>query len=206
MNVRIQYATKFLAGVHYDGSLQLNEYSVRIYMMTATEDPAEHNVALNRIKHFIYGELENTIFICDEEIEQCQLYVNAGLNITTMPTEPVDQLVGIMLYSKLTAIIEGRLLIGEVELSSTMGDGIVYLHGENENISDINPPAWWETCDLVHCDSDLIDTDKVLSIHKSSVWRELDLAWPDIEDNTEELDESGNTIVFANFRKSDDTE
>jgi hypothetical protein len=38
------------------------------------------------------------------------------------------------------------------------------------------------------------------------VWRELDLAWPDIEDNTEELDESGNTIVFANFRKSDDTE
>jgi hypothetical protein len=175
-------------------------------MMTATEDPAEHNVALNRIKHFIYGELENTIFICDEEIEQCQLYVMAGLNITTMPTEPVDQLVGIMLYSKLTAIVEGRLLIGEVELSSTIGDGIVYLHGENENISDINPSAWWETCDLVHCDSDLIDTDKVLSIHKSSVWRELDLAWPDMEDNTEELDESGNTIVFANFRKSHDTE
>ena len=205
MNVRIQYQMRFMAGIHYEGSLRLNEYTLKVYMMTATENPADHNVALDRIKHFVYNELDNTIFIDSYEEEQCQLYLNAGLDITTMPGEPVDQLIGIMLFNKLTAITEGRLLIGETELSSALGDGVIYLHGESENINDVIAPAWWDSSDLVH--SDLTETDKVVSMHKSSVWRELGLAWPDIEDNSdEEPGETGNTIVFANFRKSDDTE
>lgn len=202
MNVRIQYPMRFLAGIYYDGQLRLNEYTVKAYMMTATENPADHNVALNRIKHFVYNELEDTIFIDGSEVEQCQKLIDAGLNVTTMPAEPVDQLIGIMLYSKLTAITEGRFLIGEIEISSNLGDGIVYLHGENENINDVVEPAWWSSSDLVH--NDITETDKVVTMHKSSVWRDLDLQWPDIEDNSDE--ETGNTIVFANFRRSDDTE
>ena len=202
MNVRIQYPMRFLAGIYYDGQLRLNEYTVKAYMMTATENPADHNVALNRIKHFVYNELEDTIFIDGSEVEQCQKLIDAGLNVTTMPAEPVDQLIGIMLYSKLTAITEGRFLIGEIEISSNLGDGIIYLHGENENINDVVEPAWWNSSDLVH--NDITETDKVVTMHKSSVWRDLDLQWPDIEDNSDE--ETGNTIVFANFRRSDDTE
>jgi hypothetical protein len=40
------------------------------------------------------------------------------------------------------------------------------------------------------------------------MWRELDLQWPDIEDVTEEpnKEESGNTVVFADFKKLDETE
>ena len=193
---------RFLAGIYYDGQLRLNEYTVKAYMMTATENPADHNVALNRIKHFVYNELEDTIFIDGSEVEQCQKLIDAGLNVTTMPAEPVDQLIGIMLYSKLTAITEGRFLIGEIEISSNLGDGIIYLHGENENINDVVEPAWWNSSDLVH--NDITETDKVVTMHKSSVWRDLDLQWPDIEDNSDE--ETGNTIVFANFRRSDDTE
>lgn len=205
MNVRIQYPMRFLAAVFYEGQLRLNEYTVKAYMMTATENPADHNVALNRIKHFVYNELEDTIFISDDEVEQCQLLAAAGLNITTMPADPVDQLIGIMLYSKLSAITEGRLLIGEIEISSNLGDGIIYLHGENENVNDITSPVWWSTCDLVH--NDIVETDKVVAMHRTSVWRDLDLAWPDIEDNSdEEPGETGNTIVFANFKRSDDTE
>jgi len=205
MNVRIQYASRFMAGVQYDGRLQFNEYTVKVYMMTATENPADHNIALSRIKHFIFSEMDNTIFIDSAETEQCQKYLAAGLNVTTMPGEPVDQVVGIMLFNKFTAITEGRLLIGEIEVSSMLSDGIVYLHGENENVNDIEPPAWWTTCDLVH--SDLPETDKVLSMHHSSVWRDLGLAWPDIEDNSdvEDLDDAtGNTVVFADFKKLDD--
>lgn len=204
MNVRIQYPMRFMAGIHYDGKLQLNEYTVKVYMMTATENPDDHNTALNRIKYFVYNELDNTIFVDGYDEDQCQKYINAGLNITTMPGDPVDQLIGIMLFNKFTAITEGRLLIGEIEISSMLSDGVVYLHGENENVNDVDPPAWWSASDLVH--SDLTETDKVVSMHKSSVWREIDLAWPDIEDvsDDEELDKSGNTIVFANFKKSDD--
>ena len=207
MNVRIQYPMRFMAGIYYDGRLQFNEYTVKVYMMTATEDPADHNVALDRIKYFVFTELENTVFISSEHAEQCSRFIMAGINITTMPTEPVDQVIGIMLFGKFSAITEGRLLIGEVELSSMLGDGVVYLHGENENVDDVAPPAWWQSSDLVHCDTELVESDKVVTIHKHSIWRELDLAWPDEIDNTnaDEAAESGNTIVFANFGKSDDT-
>lgn len=203
MNVRIQYPIRFLAAVHYDGRIQMNEYTVKVYMMTNTEDPADHNIALNRIKYFVYSELENTVFINSAEIEQCKLYIAAGMNITTMPGEPVDQLIGIMMLAKFAAITEERLLVGEVELSSVLSDGIIYLHGENENINDVVDPSWWHTSDLEHCDKDLLETEKVVTIHKHSIWRELDLQWPDIGDNTN--DDHGNTVVFADFKKLDDT-
>ena len=206
MNVRIQYAMRFMAGIYYEDKLQLNEYTVKAYMMTNTEDPADHNIALNRIKHFVYNELESTIFVDENDIETCTKLSAAGLNITTMPTDPVDQLIGIMLYDKLSAITEERLLIGEIELTSVLGDGVIYFHGDNENIDDVDPPDWWSSADLVHCDQDLINSEKVVTLHKSSVWRDLGLQWPDIEDNTPDDDETGNTVVFADFKKLDDTE
>ena len=206
MNVRIQYAMRFMAGIYYENKLQLNEYTVKAYMMTNTEDPDDHNIALNRIKHFVYNELESTIFVNEEDIGACEKLSAANLNITTMPGDPVDQLIGIMLYTKFKAITEERLLIGEVELNSVLGDGVIYLHGENENVEDVDPPEWWASADLVHCEQDLINSEKVVTLHKGSVWRELALQWPDIEDNTPEDDETGNTVVFADFKKLDDKE
>ena len=206
MNVRIQYAMRFMAGIYYEDRLQLNEYTVKTYMMTNTEDPEDHNIALNRIKHFVYNELESTIFVNEEDIEACEKLSAANLNITTMPGDPVDQLIGIMLYTKFKAITEERLLIGEVELNSVLGDGVIYLHGENENVEDVDPPEWWSSADLVHCEQDLINSEKVVTLHKGSVWRELALQWPDLEDNTPEDDETGNTVVFADFKKLDDKE
>jgi hypothetical protein len=45
-----------------------------------------------------------------------------------------------------------------------------------------------------------MDTDKVLNLPKATLWRDLDLAWttPDSAHDT------GNTVVFADFKKSDD--
>ena len=207
MNVRIQYAMRFMAGIYYEDKLQLNEYTAKAYMMTNTEDPADHNVALNRIKHFVYNELESTIFVNQDDLEACEKLSAANLNITTMPGDPVDQLIGIMLYTKFKAITEERLLIGEMELNSVLGDGVIYLHGDNENVEDVDPPDWWTSVDLVHCEQDLINSEKIVTLHKSSVWRDLDLQWPDIEDNTpDDDDETGNTVVFADFKKLDDKE
>jgi hypothetical protein len=203
MNVRIQYNIRFMAGIYYDDRLQLNEYTVKIYFMTNTENPADHNVALARMKYFIYNELESCIFVDETNEDQCQKFISAGLNITTMPGEPVDQLIGIMLYEKMSAITEDKLIIGEIEISSMLGDGIVYLHGDNENVNDVVFPEWWRTSDLVHCNLDLINSDKVVTMHQGSVWREIDLQWPDIEDDDPE---TGNTIVYADFKRLDDKE
>ena len=201
MNVRLKNDLVFQAGVYYNGELRMNNYNLRLWMITNTHEPSSHNIAFDRIKYFVYSTLDSTIFINGDDEEQCQQLVNAGLKITTMPGEPVDQLIGIMLYYKLTAITEGRMNIVETELSSIMGDNMTYLHSESENPEDVICPAWWASPDLIHYNTDLVDSDKVVTMHQVSIWRDLDLAWPD-----EDVIESGNTVVFADFKRSDDTE
>lgn len=208
MNVRIQYPLSFTAGIYYDGQMSMNNYVAKLYMMTNTSDGVANNIAFDRIKHFVYNELDSSIFINSEYEEQCLKYLDAGLKVTTFPGDPVDQVVGIMLFNKLNAIMEDRILIGEVELSSQIGEGLIYIHGDSENIENLEPASWWESPDLIHCDIDLLNNDKIVKIHHKSVWRDLNLQWPDIEDITEELDheETGNTVVFADFKKLDETE
>ena len=200
MNVRIEKTLNFCAGFHYDGSLSMTNYYVKLYMITNCTDSYDHNIALSRIKQFIWVELNNTIFINQENTKQCNLYLQAGLNITTLPAEPVDQIIGMMLYSKLNAIMEDRILINEIEISSDAGDNIVYLHSADEGLGPFVDAGWWSAADLVHCNESIDDT-KVLNMHQTSAWRDLEMDWnPDSITSA-----SGNTIVFADFKKSDET-
>jgi hypothetical protein len=168
-------------------------------MTTNHTDPATHNIALERIKHFVYNELDSTVFIHTQHDAQCRKFVEAGLNITTLPTEPVDQIVGIMLFHKLNAIMEQYMVIEETELSSVLGDNITYLHSENEITSNIELSPWWTSPDLVHCDQNFLETDKILSLPQASAWRDLDLGWP--EETTDS--NTGNVVVFANFKNNE---
>ena len=192
MNVRIKFPITFTAGIFYRDELQMNNYSVTLSMLTNSLDGTINNIALDRIKYFIYTELDSSIFINSADTERCAKFIDAGLKITTIPDAPVDQLIGIMLHYKLSAITEERLLIDEVDISSSLGEGLVYIHGEHENVDDLAIPDWWKSVDLVHCEPELIDTDEIVTLANLAVWRDLDLQWPD----EEEL-ETGNTVVFV---------
>ena len=63
MNVRLQYDIEFLAGIYYDNQLQMNSYSASLSLVTRTKDTKSTNVAMDRLKAFVYGELESTVFI-----------------------------------------------------------------------------------------------------------------------------------------------
>ena len=199
MNVRLQYTMNFTAGVHYHERMVMNNYMLKVFMITNTTVAENTTIAFERLKYFI-AELDSTVFVNSEEQLACQQYVNAGIKITTLPVDPVDQIIGVMLFHKLNAIMEDRIIMVETELSSVLGDSMVYIHSENETAENLVIPEWWLTPDLVHCDTDLIDNDKVLAIHQAGAWRELDLGWID----TVQSDQTGN-IVFADFKR-DETE
>ena len=198
MNVRIAQLLYFNAGAWYDGELEMNQYTIKLWMITQSENSLEQNIAFRRAKHFIHTELESAIFIDATEEAKCEQLVQAGLNITTLPGDPADQLIGIMLFHKLNAIMEGRIAVVEVEISA--GDAVVYLHGENETSEELIQPPWWSSPDLIHCDYVPPDSDKVLSIPQGTTWRELELAWPTEVDHA-----TGNIVVFADFKQTDDT-
>ena len=201
MNVRLRYELPFTAGIYHNGSFYMNNYTLRVLMATVSEDPDDQTTAFERLKYFVYACMESTIFINADETEQCDRYVQAGLDITTMPGEPVDQLIGIMLYHKLNAVMESRMIVYETEISSAIGEYMTYLHSEDEQTVGYVQPEWWTSADLTHSEFANNNSEKVLTIHQISPWRELELAWTDDAVS----DESGNIVVFADFKKSDDT-
>jgi len=204
MNVRLNYDMHFTAGVYYDGSLRMNNYSLRLWMTTNSENSVDQNTSFERIKYFIYTQIDSTIFIDSALEDQCRRFVDAGLNITTIPGDPVDQLIGIMLYYKLNAITEDRMIIVETEISSTHGDNMTYLHGEFENTAGFVRPEWWTTPDLIHSDINHTDSNNVVAISQATAWRDINLAWPN-DSNTNE-DATGNIVVFADFKQPNETE
>jgi len=200
MNVRLQYSIDFIAGCYFDGMLRMNNYRVRVWMMTTTMDGESHNIAFDRIKFFIADSLESGVFINGTNEEQCKLLANAGIKIITLPDEPVDQLIGIMLYCKLNAICENRMVIGEVEISSGLGGEVTYMHGEEEPIGPYDRTGWWHNSNLMHHNTKISESENIMNLGAISSWRELELQWPEDDVNSED---TGNTIVFVNFGKDE---
>jgi hypothetical protein len=201
MNVRLQYEVDFTAGFFFNDMLRMNNYKIRLWMMTTTTDSESHNIAFERIKYFIGQSLDSGVFINKDNQEQCKLLAAAGVKIITLPEEPVDQLVGIMLYCKLNAICEDRMIIGEVEVRSELGGEVTYMHGEDEPIGPYDQAGWWNDANLIHYHSKITETENIVSLSTIASWRELDLHWP--EDEIDNSQNTGNTIVFGNFGRDD---
>ena len=202
MNVRLKHDIQFTAGIYHDSKLIMNNYNLRLWMTTNSENSVDQGISFERIKYFIYSQIDNTIFINSNQKAQCTLFSKAGLDITTMPNDPVDQLIGIMLYYKLNAITEDRMIIMETEISSSYGANMTYLHSDFENTSGFKQPDWWNSPDLTHSGFVLANkSEKVLSIPTSTDWRELDLAWSDEQSSNS----PGNVVVFADFKQPNET-
>ena len=200
MNVRLQYDLDFLAGIYYDDRLQLNSYSVSMSLVTKTMDAVNTNIAMDRLKIFIHGELANTVFINQDSRERAEMLHIMGANVTTLPEEPVDQIIGMMLYYKLNAIMEGRMAVTRLDLSSVLGDSVWYQHdAEEDSPGPFRAEGWWHEPTVQH---NTIEADglaaNVLKVVPNA-WVEYGLTWP--EDTPEP---TANTVVFANFSRNED--
>ena len=198
MNVRLQYDIEFMAGIYYDDRLQLNSYSVNLGLLTKTADAASTNIAMDRLKYFVHGELANTVFVNQDSKERAEMMQIMGINVTTLPEEPVDQIVGMMLYYKLNAIMEGRMTVTRLDLSSILGDSVWYQHDEDDAWGPFREDGWWHAPTVQH-DSILesVTADNVVRVIPNA-WHELGLIWPE-----EETEPTANTVVFANFTKNE---
>ena len=203
MNVRMLHEHTFHAAVYYEGAVVMNTYNIKLFMTTNTMDQDNHNIAYERMKYFL-NELDSNVFIHAEEVEACKKLIDAGLKVTTFPSNAVDQIIGVMLFYKINAIMEDRMSLLETEITSTMSDNITYFHSENENIAMDTIPDWWTTPDLVHCDTGLTENEKVVTMHKSGEWRDLDLAWPNYEDEGDDEDPSPDNVVIVDFKRDED--
>lgn len=193
MMVRLSKNFELLSSLVYHQDYVVNHYQIVLGMITNTDDHYEQNIAYERIKFWLTGIFSSSILISNSNplLEQ---YKATKARLITLPDDPVDQLVGIMLCCKLNAITEDRLIITDVDITSVQGDHMIYHHSEDENTGPFAMPGWWN--DPRPSFNDLKDNGKIISISGHNDWKSLDLGW---EDNSNE----SNTVVFADFKKDE---
>jgi hypothetical protein len=200
MNVKIGYTTQFIAAVWWNEKLIMSNYDVTFKLITAGMDPANTNTALDRLKYMIEEYLIDAVFVNHTETDQIKKLKAAGIKVVVLPEEPVDQIIGMMLYSKISAVMEGHMLVRSVMLSSTAGDSVVYEHDNTESVAPFDQPGWWNSTSP-HCEVQTKrNPEKVFVITVSNQWRDLGLDWVDNNKHTED----GNVLVFTEFKKNED--
>ena len=198
MNVRLQYDLDFLAGVYYEDQLQMNRYTVSLNLLTKTKDSASTNIAMDRAKAFVHGALESTVFINQANIERAEFMQMMGIRVTTLPEEPVDQIVGMMLYYKLNAIMEDRMTVTGLDIASSLGDNVWYQHDEEDLSGPFAEDGWWYRASMQHESVERDPESGNIVKVMSTGWYELNLEWPE---NT--APPSDNIVVFANFPRNE---
>ena len=196
MNVRLEYDMQWRAAIWFENCLQINSYNMELAITTNTSNADDHVVSLNRLNHFVYNEMANTVYIHQNDVTQIQALTAAGIKVTTLPEEPIDQIIGIALYYKLNAILQERMFVNGVTIQSDLGDNVRYLHNDHESAGPLSQEGWWQDSSPVHSNFKSSASKKhVVRLNRTLSWQDLEMEWSDVEP----VDNTGNTVVFAKF-------
>lgn len=176
----IQREFTFHAATHIT-AFQISHFSFNLFMDIDTESFHEQNVAMDRLKFFTYACINDTVFINAKEKKLIEKYTACGLKVCAMPEDPHDQIIAVMLFKKLNAIVEGRLSILEISLTSTNGDGVAFIYEVDEPEGPFETAGWWSKSDI-SISEEKRPKDKVVNLFKRAPsWDEIGLAWKEKE-------------------------
>jgi hypothetical protein len=181
LTTRIERDFSFQAGVYFKEEFLMNVYTISLYMDVETESIREQNVAMERIKYFLNDCLENSIFVQDTEHKVIEKYSTCGFKVCTVPEEPYDQIVTILLLTKLNSITEGRLVITDITLGSRISDQVKFSYDIESPRGPLEIPGWWTDSGTSIADpiKKSIRKDKIVKLFKtqSTDWAEHNLIW-----------------------------
>lgn len=197
--VRLGFNPQFYAAVHTPYGVVMNSYHLDMQMITVSNSAYDQNIALARIKYVIYEQFTNSILIEETETDAIAAYEEAGIKCVAFPTEPVDQIVGLALFFKLNAVIEGMVQIMDLNLHSDLGGGVIYLHNDDEDPGVFDVEGWWNGSNPACAIGK--QKGKVVALNDIT-WKSVDLEWDDEVDEPEVeveivLDESVTTDAIS---------
>jgi len=197
MNTRIERDFEFQAAVYFEDKFLMNTYTLSLSMLVATSSIREQNVAMDRITCFLVECLESCVFVKSSEKKVIDKYVAAGLKVSTLPEEPYDQIISMLLLIKLNAITEKRLIITDARLTSKLSDGVSFCYDNEDVYGPFEEMGWWHESGTAI--SDLHKTqnkkDKIVKlVNKTNDWTEYSLQW-------QEKSTKASEIVFLSDEK-----
>jgi len=176
-NVRLGIGPQFFAATHLLGKLVMSSYHTNIQLVTVTDDHVDQNIAIERIRYVINEQFADSVLIDETEKEAIKLYENAGIKVIQFPTEPVDQIIGLALYSKIESIVEEKVVLTDLDISSS-GTTVSYLHGEDENIGPFGEQdGWWNSVEPECQKPKKPRGKKIVSLPTTATWKTLGMEW-----------------------------
>ena len=180
MSQRIERDFVFDTAIHFGKTFYLNQYSMTLSMLIETTNIVEQNIALERIQYFIATQIHGCLFIDETETNATAKYKDAGISICTLPDEPHDQIISMVLLQKFNAITEGRIVVTDLILGSTFSDGVRFhtVSEVAEEVIDSDPGLWWNCSTL--CKEHTIESSedvKIVKLFSEDAWEKLDMGY-----------------------------
>jgi hypothetical protein len=188
MNLRIAKSWEWSSGIVLDGGYVINDYQATVEMQAPSDNEAEHLRALERQRWWIGDVMQDAVVMAYDD-RLVNLYQQTGQRVIALPYPPFDHTLLVMLYCKLNAIMEQRLVISQIYLSSQQGQGVVYSHQAEDDLFDFVLDGWWcESHPVWANSSPRADQESVIALERMPDWHDLGLAWPNHPDSSEIVD------------------
>jgi hypothetical protein len=178
MNARIEKDFVFLSSVYFEKTHMLNLYTMTLYIDILTDNDKEQLTAMERIFYFLTNYVENSVFINKKEKKQIELYEKAGIQVLTLPEDPFDQIVGLILLRKFNSITEGRVNVTEIKFGSKLSADIRF-HNFDEESDEFDDETAWYNESALNVASTIKKTkkEKVVKFNDIEDWNKIGLVW-----------------------------
>ena len=199
MNVKISYSVNLMASIWYQGSFYNNNYQIDLDFLSISDDPVEHNIAFERIKYLLTESLSDSIFINEKETKEIESFLSLGIKLSTYPSEPLDQIVGLVLHSKFNRVMQNKVVLENLSIQSYVGNNIVY-HSDLEQSNSLPfEDGWWTDPGpvVMSTPTKIKNKNKVVKISSNQTWKNLDLEWQ------QKSSPIGDTVFFGQFDKDE---
>jgi hypothetical protein len=179
MYAKIQKEFNFMAAVHFNGKYMVNFYEMNAVMAIISLEEEDQNTAIERVSYFIGHCLEDCIFVCDKEKDAIDKYTKAGMKVCTIPEEPYDQIVGLVILNKCNSIMEGRITMTDIVFGSKLSNMIKFELNDEVAEAQFDGTNWWNSPTMCIQNVKKTKKEKIVNLfdHKVDDWAELELTW-----------------------------
>lgn len=180
----VEWSTPFMTTVISYDNIVPNTYEVCLGISPTTNNIKYQNTGFERIKFFLRNICQNSVSISIHNNNFEVIKKITVSKIMTLPDEPSDQLLVVLLFHKIDAIIGKHFNCDYIALESFQGENIKYQYDSEYDSSFIDEKVyftgklkekklpWW-----YRDDTTIGDTFDNMSVKQQYTWDDLDLSY-----------------------------
>lgn len=180
----VEWSTPFMTTVVSYDNIVPNTYEVCLGISPTTDNIIYQNTGFERIKFFLRNICQNSIAISIHNNNFKTINKITVSKIMTLPDEPSDQLLVVLLFHKIDAIIGKHFDCDYITLESFQGENIKYQYDSEYDSSFIDEKSyftgklhqkktpWW-----YREDTTISDTFNDMLIKQHYTWAGLNLSY-----------------------------